>query len=208
MDEIAAVILAGGQSRRMGQDKRFLEIGGKPLIERVLEVLAPIFSEMLVVAAEPDPRLDMFGYPVVTDLRPGYATLGGLYTGLKTTTRRSVFAVACDMPCLNRGTIESMLANEEGVDVVLASLSTGLQPMHAIYGKACLPYLEQMMDKGDLKLQNLLQISSLRIRRMEEAALRSIDPYLQSFLNVNTPADMEMVRKLLASRAHGNAPAN
>jgi molybdopterin-guanine dinucleotide biosynthesis protein A len=208
VDEIAAVILAGGQSRRMGQDKRFLEIGGRPFIERVLHVLAPIFSEILIVVAEPDPRLDVFGYPVVTDLRPGYATLGGLYTGLKTTMRRSVFAVACDMPCLNQRTIESMLANEEGVDVVMASLSTGLQPMHAIYGKACLPYLEQMMDSGDLKLQNLLQAPLLRIKRIEDDALRSIDPYLKSFLNVNTPADLEMVRKLISSRAHGNAPAN
>ena len=206
VENIAAVVLAGGKSRRMGQDKRFLELGGKPLIERALEVLAPIFAEILVVAAEPDPRLDGFGYPVVTDLRPGYATAGGLYTGLKTTRKRSVFAVACDMPCLDPGTIRKMLADEEETDIVMACLvGAGLQPMHAIYGKACLPYLEQMMDSGDLKLQHLLQAPLLRIRRIEEAALCSIDPFLRSFLNVNTPADLEMVRKLLSARTHGNA---
>lgn len=201
---IAAVVLAGGKSRRMGQDKRFLDVGGQPLIQRVLAVLAQVFHERVIVTAEREACLEALGVPVLTDIRPGYATLGGLYTGLKSTTRACVFAVASDMPCLDPKTIDVFVSQAEMADVVIAALSTGVQPMHAVYGKACLPILERMMDEGDLKIQNLLNHPSLRVQYVDEAVLRLVDPQLRSFININTPADLEMVRKLLVARTHAS----
>jgi molybdopterin-guanine dinucleotide biosynthesis protein A len=117
-----------------------------------------------------------------------------------------VFAVAGDMPCLDRDTINVLAGQAEKADVVIASLSTGVQPMHAVYGKACLPILEHMMDEGDLKIQNLLNHPSLRVQYVDEAVLRAVDPQLRSFININTPADLEMVRKLLVARTHASPP--
>lgn len=73
----------------------------------------------------------------------------------------------------------------------------GLQPMHAMYSKGCLPYLERMARSGHLKLQDLCRESSLSLRLVPEAELLDVDPQLLSFMNINTPADLEFARKLL-----------
>lgn len=203
---IVAAVLAGGKSRRMGQDKRFLDIAGQPLIERVLAVLKGLFPECVMVAAEREPELEALGVPVLTDIRPSHATLGGLYTALKATGKEWVFAVGADMPCLDPKTITVMAGLAPTADVVVANLATGVQPLHAIYGKACIPVLERMMDEGELKMQCLFNHPSLRVRHVDEAQLREADPLLRSFININTPADLEMVRKLLLQQARSRVP--
>lgn len=195
---VVAAILAGGKSRRMGQDKRFLDVAGRPLIQRVLQVVQGSFPDAMIVGAESEPALLAFGVPVITDIRPGYATLGGLYTALKRAGERHVFAVAADMPCVDPRVIALLVGRMGQADVVVAALPTGLQPMHAIYGPGCVPIIERMMDEGDLTMQHLLQHPALCVQIVEDADLRSVDPQLRSFLNINTPADLEMVRKLLA----------
>jgi molybdopterin-guanine dinucleotide biosynthesis protein A len=196
---ISAVVLAGGQSLRMGQDKRFLELDGETLLVRVLRVLEAIFSEILLVVATETPELNEFGHPVVTDLIPGCASLGGIYTGLAAATHPQVFVAACDMPLLNAEVVRYIAAQPEA-DIVMAELTVGLQPTHARYSKACLPHLENMARGGHLTLQDLLQREGLTTRILPETELRRLDPDLLSFLNVNTPADLEFARKLLANR--------
>ena len=195
---MTALLLAGGKSRRMGQDKRFLEIGGRTLLERAVSVLEPLFAEVLLVVATPDARLASERYRVVTDLVPGCAAVGGLFTGLSLAAHPAVFVAACDMPLLNPALIERMAALEPEADIVMAKLATGLQPMHARYGRACLPHVERMVRSGRLKLQDLVEEQLLRVRLMPEAEFQEIE--LLSFMNVNTPADLELVRKLLADR--------
>lgn len=197
---IAAVVLAGGKSRRMGSDKRFLEVAGVPLIDRVLKVLTPLFQEILLSAAEPTQDLLRFQQRVVYDRLPNCATLGGLYTALCEVRAPRVFAVACDMPFLNARLIESMARWDPQADVVMARLATGLQPMHAIYSKACAPALERMAKAGSLRIQDLLSNEEIRATILDEAAVRTHDPQLLSFLNINTPADLELARKLITSR--------
>ncbi len=197
---VAAVVLAGGKSRRMGRDKRFLELAGRPLIDRVLEVLTPLFDEILLSAAEPDPELARFQARVVYDRRPDCATLGGLYSALCEVRAPRVFAVACDMPFLNPALIGQMARWAPEADVVMARLATGLQPTHAVYSKACVPVLERMARAGNLRLQDLVSAPEVQVVVLEEAAVRTHDPQLLSFLNVNTPADLELARKLVSTR--------
>jgi molybdopterin-guanine dinucleotide biosynthesis protein A len=197
---ITGVLLAGGKSRRMGQDKRFLELEGQTLLERAISRLEQIFADILVVVAEPDPQLALLRHAVVTDLIPGCATLGGLYTGLSLARHPRIFACACDMPFLDRAVIERMIRLSQGADVVMAKLATGLQPMHAIYSKACLPYLERMARANQLKVQELATETALTVRLVAENELVDLDPRFLSFLNINTQADLEFARKLLAER--------
>ncbi len=205
-DQVTAVVLAGGQSRRMGQDKRRLEVGGVPLLQRVLSVLEPLFQRRVIVAADRDPWLEAFGLAVWTDIRPGLAALGGLYTALTHSKTERIFAVAADMPCLDARAIALMVERSAQADVAMAALSTGVQPMHAVYGKACLPALERMIEQGNLSIQDLLREPSLRISLVEEVEVRAVDPHLLSFLNINTPADLEMARKLIEPRTHADVP--
>lgn len=196
MKDITGVLLAGGKSRRMGLDKRFLQLGGETLLKRALSVYERLFSEILIVVAEPVPELNDMGHQIVTDLIPNCATLGGLYTGLSVTRRPRVFAAACDMPFLNPAVIGHLLQYCDD-DVVMPQLAGGVQPMHAVYSKACLPYFQRMMAMDNLSIQAVLENPGLRIRLVPENVLRTFDTELLSFLNLNTPEDAERARDLV-----------
>jgi len=190
--------VAGGKSRRMGRDKRFLELGGQPLLQRALSVLQRLFPEVLIAVAEPLSQLTGQGFRVVLDLIPNCATLGGLYTGLSSASHPRVFAVGCDMPFLNPEAIRRLAGLDAQADVVMPRLATGLQPMHAVYSKSCLPHLERMAKEQRLKVQDLAEAAGLTVKLVPEKDLLDVDPQLLSFFNINTPADLEFARKLLA----------
>jgi len=194
--EVTGILLAGGQSRRMGEDKRYLLVGEQTLLERGLSVLRSIFQEVLVVIAQDSPPLRIDAV-VVRDLVPDCGSLGGLYTGLMQATTPCIFAVACDMPFLDKAVIAQFTSRRTTADIVMAKLASRLHPMHALYGKRCLPTLEQMIHARQLKLQELVSQPSLRVQYLTEAELSSIDPSGRSFYNVNTLADLDAARSLL-----------
>ena len=195
--EVTGVLLAGGKSRRMGEDKRYLVVGEQTLLERGLVVLRSIFQEVLVVIAQDSPLLDVDAR-VVRDLVPDCGSLGGLYTGLTQATAPCIFVVACDMPFLDQAVIAQFTSRRATADIVMAKLAGRLHPMHALYGKRCLPALEQMIRARQLKIQEMVSHASLRVRYVTEADLLTLDPSGRSFQNVNTPADLEVARSLLA----------
>ncbi|OAI45760.1 hypothetical protein AYO43_07660 [Nitrospira sp. SCGC AG-212-E16] len=195
--EVTGVLLAGGKSRRMGEDKRYLVVGGETLLERGLGVLRSVFQEVLVVIAQDSPPVGVDAR-VVRDLVPECGSLGGLYTGLMQATTPCIFVVACDMPFLEEAVIAEFTRRRATADIVMAKLAARLHPMHALYGKQCLPVLEQMIQARQLKIQELVLHTSLRVQYVTETDLLAIDPSGRSFQNVNTPADLEAARSLLA----------
>jgi molybdopterin-guanine dinucleotide biosynthesis protein A len=199
--EVTGVLLAGGKSRRMGEDKRHLVVGEQTLLKRGLAVLRSTFQHVLVVIAQDSPPLGVDA-SVVRDLVPDCGSLGGLYSGLMQATTPWVFVVACDMPFLNQAVIAQFTSRRTTADIVMAKLDARLQPMHALYGKQCLPVLEQMVRARQLKIQEMVSQSSLRVCYVTEADLLSIDPSGRSFYNVNTLADLEAARSLLAQAPH------
>ena len=81
-------------------------------------------------------------------------------------------------------------------DVSMVKLSTGLQPMQGVYSKRCLPALEEMVNTECLRIQDLMLRKDLTVQILEEESMRKLDPHLLSFLNVNTPADLEFATKM------------
>jgi molybdenum cofactor guanylyltransferase len=195
--EVTGVLLAGGKSRRMGEDKRHLVVGEQTLLERGLAVLQSTFREVLVVIAQDSPLLRVDAR-VVRDLVPDCGSLGGLYTGLMQATTPYIFVVACDMPFLNQPVIAQFTSRTAITDIVMAKLDGRLHPMHALYSKRCVPALEEMIRARQLKIQEIVSELSLRVRYVTEADLLTIDPSGRSFYNVNTMADLEAARSLLA----------
>ncbi len=195
--EVTGILLAGGKSRRMGEDKRYLIMGGETLLERGLGVLRSVFQEVLVVIAQDSPPLGV-DVRVVRDLVPESGSLGGLYTGLMQATTPCIFVVACDMPFLDQAVIAQFTSRRAIADIVMAKLAARLHPMHALYGKRCLPVLEQMIRARQLKIQEVVSHASLRVQYVTETDLSSIDPSGRSFQNVNTPADLEAARSMLS----------
>ena len=120
--EVTGILLAGGKSRRMGEDKRYLVVGGQTLLERGLGVLRSIFQEVLVVIAQDSLPLNIDAR-VVRDLMADCGSLGGVYTGLMQTTTPCIFAVACDMPFLDQAVIAQFTSRRATADIVMAKLA-------------------------------------------------------------------------------------
>jgi molybdopterin-guanine dinucleotide biosynthesis protein A len=189
---MTAVVIAGGQSRRMRVDKAFVEVGGRLLIERVLDVIVPLFSHIFINSN----RFSVYqklGFPVITDVERDKGALGGIYTGLVHAKTDYVFCVACDMPSLNQDLIRYMTESIDGCDALIPKTPDGLHPLHAIYSKRCMTGIEELLQQNILKISRLFP--KIRSCYMTEEQISWFDPHFESFLNVNTWQDIETARK-------------
>ncbi len=193
--DVTGVLLAGGKSTRMGQDKRFLCIGGQTLLERGLCAMCALFERVCVVIAQ-DGLLPPAQVPVFRDVVPDCGSLGGLYTGLREASTSYIFVAACDMPFLNSNLVKYMIGLREEADIIVASWKARLQPIHAVYSKRCMASFEDMIGRQELKIQDVFQQPSLTVRIVLENEVIQIDPEGRSFININSPADLNAARLL------------
>ena len=198
--DMTGVILAGGKSRRMGEDKRYLRVGGATLLDRCRSVMVENFSEVLIITAQDSPPLESAGCALHQDLIPDCGSLGGLYTGLRHARHDRIFVVACDMPFLDSEMMHFFARRDPNADIVIGQLPSGLQPLHAVYGKRALPVLERMAGSGRLKIQDVLAEPSLKVTVVNAREWAGIDAMSQSFHNVNTPVDLEAARSQALGR--------
>lgn len=193
--DVTGVLLAGGKSRRMGEDKRFLHVGQQTLFERSCSVLCQLYEQVCVVIAQDSPSLQA-EVPVVRDLIPDCGSLGGLYTGLRWAKTQHIFLAACDMPFLDQDVIRYMIRLKDQADLVISRWETLLQPTHAVYGRDCLPVIEQMINLHNRKIQSMISHPALRVRVVTEREIRQIDHDGRSMFNINTQADLERARSV------------
>lgn len=193
---VSGVIQAGGRSTRMGRrPKALMELGGRPIIERVLAALAPAVDDVLVVTNTPE-LYAFLGLPMVADVYPDHGSLGGIYSGLKAAGGQAALTVACDMPFLHSEIVKLVAGRAGEGDVVIPRVGSQLEPMHAAYGKPCLPHIEERLIAGQLKIVDLFEC--LRVVEIAEADVaRFRDPHV-AFMNVNTPDELERARVLAA----------
>ena len=199
---VSGVILAGGESRRLGRNKALERIGDQTLIERVVGCIAPVSAEVIVVVASP-PKAAALPLPaevrVVSDRYPRCGSLGGIFTGLSASREPWILLVACDMPFLDPRLMRRLMAMRRGVDAVVPCLEGRPEPLHALYSKACLDPMERMLQMGLLKIAPLFEM--VRVRYVDERTIDRIDPHHRSFFNVNSPADVEEALDLLSETA-------
>ncbi len=190
-DAVSGIILAGGRSRRLGRDKAVEPFEGQPLIRRVIERIQPLTGEIVVVVADAA-RGD--GLPlekserVAVDLYPGGGSLGGIFSGLSAANGQWGLVVACDMPFLNRELFEHMLTLREGWDAVVPMPGDFPEPTHALYSRVCLSHIEAKLKANDLKISGFFD--DVRVRYVHQEDVRTFDPELHSFFNVNSPEDL------------------
>lgn len=187
---VSAAIMAGGRSRRMGRDKAWIELDGVPLVRRVRDVLAQVADEVIVVAN--DPRYASLGLRVVPDRYPDGGALGGIATGVAAATHDAVLVAACDMPFLSAGLWRLLLARHAGArgeaDVVIPRVGGEYETMHALYAKACVPHMDRALVDG--KMRVIAFFEQVRVLAVDEPELRTVDPTLRAFTNVNTPEEL------------------
>ena len=200
---LSIVIQAGGESRRMGQDKALIPFLGRPLIQRVVDRLSPIADEMLVTTNNPtDYRfLELRLFP---DLIPGRGALGGLYTALSSATCETVAVVACDMPFVNAKLIKaaSRLMVKEDADVVIPNSGDGLEPLHAVYRcVTCLPAIKAAIDADQWRL--ISWFPQVKVNIIQPDEIKTYDPSGLAFWNLNTPEEFAEAERRASM---GNSP--
>ena len=179
------LILAGGNSRRMGRDKATLSSGTGTLVERIAARLTPVVDEVLVSVAETGAEFD--GLRTVVDQVAGMGPLGGMHAGFLEARQPLVWVVACDLPDVEP-TLGSLLRERaSGVDAAVPQLGGQLEGVCAVYRATVAGTIEERLRQGQRSVQALLD--SITVRVVGEDELRLVDPGLRSFRNLNTPDD-------------------
>ena len=185
---LTVALLAGGKSSRMGTDKSFVLVHGRPMIEIIRERVAGLGEELILVANKPDDYAYL-GLPLVGDIYPDHGSLGGIYTALATAAHPHTLVVACDMPWLNRDLLRYMIGLRQTADVVVPVWQDYPEPLHAIYSKACLGPIEAKLKAKMLKIT--VFFGQVAVRFVARAEIEQFDEDGRSFANINSPQDLE-----------------
>jgi molybdopterin-guanine dinucleotide biosynthesis protein A len=188
---MTGIILSGGENSRMGANKAFVVIEGERLIDRTLKIFKDLFREVIVVTNSPLDYLDL-DVTLVTDIYPGKKALGGIYTGLFYATCPHAFVAACDMPYLNPRFIACMMDQAPACDIVVPETPEGIEPLHAIYAKSCLPHIKRRILQDRLKVTGFYK--GLKCLTIPEAIQKTFDPDIRMFINVNTREDLDRLK--------------
>lgn len=177
-----AIILAGGRSARMGDDKALLDIGGRPMISLILDRLRPHFEQILVSANDAR-KYAFLGVEIVPDKVPGLGPLGGIASALERSSNDLNFVVACDIPQIDVEIVKRLLAEAEGHDGAIPRNPDGkIEPLFAVYRKSVLSAVEAALRAGELTTRDAFR--NCRIAYVELAAGERL-------ANLNTPSDVE-----------------
>ena len=193
---ITGVIQAGGKSTRMGgEPKALMELGGRPIVARVLDVVRQVTERVLLVTNTPD-LYAFLGLPMVPDVFPEGGSLGGIYSGLRAAPGDAAFTVACDMPFLSEPVARLVLARAGEADVVAPRVGEQWETLHACYGKACLAPMERRLREGRLRITGFFE--EVRVLAITEAEVAAVGDPARVFMNVNTPDELARARVLAA----------
>ena len=192
---LSGIVLAGGQSRRMGRNKALLELEGQTLIARVLERLSPLCDELIISANDVELYADL-PVQVVPDLIAGRGALSGIHAGLATMRHDKAVVVACDMPFLSLSLLRYMVVMSSGYDVVSPRVDGFFEPLHAVYSARCVEPIAQLIAKGPRRVVDLYR--QIRLREVTKADVQLFDAAL-SFVNVNTHKEWAEVQRLTKS---------
>jgi molybdopterin-guanine dinucleotide biosynthesis protein A len=213
---MTGIILAGGNNSRIGRDKSFLKVAGRPVIERILHVLRPLFEDIVIVTNNPSLYIK-YGVRIMTDVVKGRGPLGGIYSGLLFSNSPHNFCVACDMPFINKDLIIYMKEQINNADILIPrsevsrqpftfgklkadnsdvnhSSMIGLQPLHAIYSRKCVSSMRMLLENGYPRMSKLL--SMVNVKYIPEKETKKFDPHNIVFYNINVMDDLKTAKEI------------
>ena len=195
-----AVILAGGESKRLGYPKELIKLNDETLIEIIIKQLTPLFEEVIIVTnraeiKEAVPERVRIVKDIINEGRK--SSMRGLHAGLKYSSSAVNFVTACDMPFVNPALIKLMYNYLPGYDAVVPKIEGYVQPLYAFYKRDCYVYIEKNINEGNLKLSDLYK--GLKVFYVEKKQIVSIDRNQRAFFNINTETDLAEAKKILKS---------
>lgn len=195
MTSCGAILLAGGQSRRMGRDKALLPFGSEALAERLYHRLEACCSQVVVVR-DPARGFPVPGALLVPDRYLDRGPLEGIASGLEALETERAVVVACDMPFVSPAVLTRLMAYDPQAPVVMPRTERGLEPLLAVYARRTLSGLRAFLDAGERRPQRLAEV--LVVREIGGSALRDLDPTGRCFWNLNHPPAYEEALRLMA----------
>lgn len=195
---MTSIILAGGKSSRLGRNKAFQVVNGKSLIQRVIDRLTMLSTEIIIVTAngEAIPCYSTVETKTVADIYPEKGPLVGIYSGLIASSSSRSIVVGCDTPFLSTGLLEYMTRIDSTFDVVVPRISNKLEPLCAVYSNNCSGPIQKLLEQNELRIDKLF--SMVKVKYVEEDVVNRFDPGHLSFFNINSQPDLDRARKLAA----------
>ncbi len=180
-------VLAGGSSRRFGQDKALLEVGGITLVERAVNTLEALGLEVRVVCGSED-QARLIKSPSILDRTPGQGPLMGIWSALQHSDHQNNCFLCCDMPLLSSKLLHRLWSLKRGFHVVVPTDHEGrIQPLCGIYSRQCLGVVEDQLGRGVLSILDVLKSGRLKVNVVPGQDLE-VDPH--TFLNINDRASL------------------
>ncbi len=200
---ITGVILAGGESRRMGKNKALLQLAGNSLVGHVIRRMHIVTDELLLITNSPSEYAHL-SLPTYEDIFPNTGALGGIYTGLSYASHDAVLCVACDSPFLEPKLLTYLVSYLGGYEAVMPytfckdARQTILQPLCAAYSKRCLHLIELMFQESELRAHAFQERA--RVKRVPPDIWQRFDPDGTSFFNINTPEDFDRAQAYIQAQ--------
>jgi FdhD protein len=196
---VSGIILAGGESRRMGSEKSLLPIQGARFIDHIYSCLSSLFEDVVIVTNSPELYQDI-PCRKVPDIYFNHGALGGIHAGLSQVEQSRAFVVGCDMPFVSTEMVRKICSLADRGDLILPLSSSGHEPLHALYDKSCLPAIEQVLEAGHKRIMKFF--SQVRVVEIPAIELLPLDPQEKSFCNINTPDEYFRLRGLPFDEKH------
>jgi molybdenum cofactor guanylyltransferase len=185
-EDAAAIVLAGGRSRRMGTDKSLLAIQDRPMIEHICRQLGPTFTRVFISANDPA-KFSFLGLEVVPDRIPDQGPLMAVASALEASDRELNLIVSCDIPQVNLVVVRRMLAEAQEADVVIPVTQDGKeQPLFAVYRRSARGCMEEVLASGGRRLRDIYGRCRVRFVELDDTGW---------FVNLNTNDDYERFRR-------------
>ncbi len=182
--QITGIILAGGQSTRMGIDKALLQINGKTLLESAIELCRPVCDDILI--SSNNSEHEEFGCQIIPDEIKNCGPIGGIYSCLKKSDTDWNFLISVDSAFVTKDFVEFLISEIGDFDAIIPVHKNGKEPLIALYRKNCVSVIREKIELNDFKMQHLL--NELNTKFVEVSAW--IEKYPEIFLNINRPEDL------------------
>ena len=183
--KITGIVLAGGRSSRMGEDKSLMRLNGKTLIEYSIDALRPICEKVII--SSNNPNYDFTGCEVWPDELPDQAPIIGIYSCLKRSETELNIILSCDMPLMSASMIGFLLAKSADYDITVPVHDNGqIEPLCGVYKKSSQEILKEFIESGNFRLNDCIRSASYQFIPVD-AQIPCNTPNL--FLNINTPSD-------------------
>ena len=189
----SGVILAGGRSSRMKFNKAFAEIGGRPVINIIIDKFSRLFDETIIISNEPQ-LYEQLGLDIYPDVYPRMGPVSGIHSGLYHAHYDAAFVSGCDVPFINMELVEYMINNLGDYDSVVPEIDSYLQPLSAVYSRKCLPVLTACLENNKVKLIRIFE--ELNAKVLPRYELEKFGIVEEIFLNVNDIEALNIATKI------------